>query len=476
MGNTELLVETMAEKIDVLKQRLAEASRVPAPADHLTACKLDCLMSMLPLLLGGPRAAAVGPAVLQDPGKLMKLEADKATLKAEKKTLEGQCEQLKEENKRLKEQNETLEARCAAVPAVTPMSFEEIAQAAFEDQPATPISQPPAELREEDLKRCMVALEGASQENTRLKKENEENFSAAQADCQRQIDELEVKVDHWEQVAQECHQAIAGTALAVTPAVTPPAPPALPTPETGDIVMEDSPVLGQGTCDPLTDAQRSYRVRKWNITPDPRTGERVPGQTLRSVNSIVSSPLRIPVLDDVGSRSIPVLSKDSLEIQRQLGGLVDRLKEVYQTMRPEIWTAANCSELQAQYVNDTKTMLSRLACQLVDAITRKAAANNVSGQVATTIPDALKAPCEETLQARIENLTPGGTPQDAGSAMVSALESLFQTWMTSVEGTDASDTIVHGIFCPILSKVGTCTWPIEVSASQALGAAWNAAR
>ena len=477
MGNTELLVETMAEKIAVLKQRLAAAESSRAPGDHLTACKLDCLMSMLPLLLGGPRAAALEPAV-SDPSKLIKLEADKSTLKAEKKTLEGQCDQLKKENKSLKEQNEALEARCKEGVAGAPMSFEEIAKAAFEEEDQPKVSVPTTDLqtqldsRTEDLKECVDKLEAIKQENDRLRRENAEGFSAAQAECQREIDEMEGQITKWEQVARECQQVIAETALPA--AAAPPVAPLLPMPETGDIVMEDNPILGQGTCEPLTAAQRTYRVRKWNVTPNPKTGERVAGQMLRSVDAIVSSPLRIPILDDVGTRGVPVRPKGSLEIQQQLGGLANRLKEVYQIMRPEIWT--DCSALQAQYVNDLKTMLSRLACQLVEAITRKAAANNVSDQVAAHIPNALKAPCQETLQARIENLTPGSTPEDAGSAMVSALANLFQTWMTNVDETNASDTIVRGIFCPILSKIGACSWPVDVSASQALGAAWNARR
>lgn len=492
MGNTELLVGEMAQKIAVLKQRLQMAEAPQAPPDHLTACKLDCLMTMLPLVLGGAGAAPAtiqAPAMIQAPvdtSKIVKLEGDKATLKAENKVLEHQCDQLKKENKSLREQ---LAAKPTPEAAPT-MTFEEIAAGTFGAKPpaaTAPTTDLQAKLervtRERD--QAMAALKedprDEGEEVATLREHLARSIPLSQFnDLSTRCQQIDRNLADCIKVRDDCINLTTGVVTTTTEAVTttpgPTAPPLPVAAEEGTVVMEDDPQIGQGACAPLTDQQRTFRVRKWNVTPDPRTGERVKGTTLRSINAIVSTPLRIPQLDDVGSKSLPVPVKGSLEIGQQFGGAVSRLRDVYQLMRPEIWTGENCGELQAQYIADVKTMLSRLACQLVDALTRKAAANEVSEQVNAQIPDALRAPCDETLLGRLDSLTPGTTPQEAGSAMVTALQTLFQTWMTNVDATDASDTIVKGIFCPILSKVDACTWPTTVNETQALGTVWNKTR
>ena len=494
MGNTEVLVESMAAKIQVLKERLAATEHRGGHSPE--ACKLDCLMAILPLLLGGPRAAALAPAMMA-PGvpapdvshlhsKIASLEADKVKLKAEKEALEQKCK--------------LLESRCeameitAAAEAPPVVSFEEIAKASWEDDtgappvPAAPSADLQAQLdkvtRERD--QAVAALEAEPADDAEVIA----SLRSQIADCVplTTFTELKTKSDTANADLAACIEmrddCIARTRGVPAPVTTTPAPattevataPIAP-PEPGQVVMADNDILGQGTCEPLTDAQRTYLVRKWNVNPDPRTGERVPGQTLRSVQAIVSSPLTKPSLDDVGTRDVPVPVKGSLEIDQQFGGHVQRLKEVYQLMRPEIWTGNNCEALQAQYVNDVKTMLVRLACQLLDAITAKAAANNVADQVDGKIPDALKAPCDTTLAGRIAGLAPDVTAQEAGASMVAALERLFLTWMERVEeGTDAGPDIVHGIFCPVLSKAAACVWPLDVAKSQAWGKAWNAAK
>lgn len=480
MGNTEVLVDAMAQKIAVLKHRLSEAERTP---DHAASCKLDCLMAMLPLLLGGSRAAAVAPAVTGPaapvPPDTSRLHERISHLEADKAELKIKIEKLKAEKAILKSQCAELETAKAEKPTV---SFENIFSETFGGAPEPPVtpSSTDADLRAQ-LAKVTAQRDAAlalldekkgvlEEENARLKQSMSQAVSMADyTTLKTECEKVNTKLAECVDVRDNCIEQIGGEA---PHAVVAPAPIAPTLPDTGGIIMEDNPILGQGTCDLLTDAQRSYRVRKWNITPDPITGKKIPGQTLRSVSSIVSTPITLPPLGDVGSRFNPVPANDRLEIQQQLGGLVTRLKEVYQIMRPGIWTGANCGDLQAQYVNDVKTMLSRLACQLVNAINQKALANNVSDQVTISIPDALKS-CEETLETRIASLTPGTTAQNAGAAMVSALETLFNNWMINVDATDASGTIIHGIFCPILSKIDACTWPTDVSGSQALGAVWN---
>ncbi len=520
MGNTELLVESMAAKIQVLKERLAATEH--RGGHSIEACKLDCLMAMLPLLLGGPRAAAIGPAMMA-PGapvpdvshlhsKIASLEADKVKLEAEKNALEQECNLLKSRCEQLEvtvaaeppaPDAEALmreisaaslgtEAPTEGAPLQTGVCTQEELDAAVANERKGTLA---AVAKAEEVKEeCEAALAEITKRNAdvveRLKAGGAGGISdAAKEEIAKLEARLQTCIDQTRACLDRMRPVLPGAIETPAPVIAEPAPPApeaAPEPEgavippppavPGAQVTEDDTQFQKDTCNPLNDYERSVRIRPLRKTAT-KKGEFVPltGAGFRSIDTIVSGPVVGTGKHDFDDPEKGFSQRTIFENAMETPLL--QLKNIYEILRPKIWDDPACQPVRDQYLADVTSAVVMGACYFVAQILSRSAAKPYAQAVRDATPTALQTPCNTALAERIAALSPETEdPQNRGTALLASIVTQFFTWSETAYAADpANAAALHGLFCSILPRTPQydCVVPADASTRTIWANAWN---
>lgn len=494
MANTELLIETLAHKVEVLKERLAQSQ--PHDSDHLTACKMECVLSLLPLILSRQDGAGV---VSVDTNRLMHLEAERAKLKEEVKAAERRCKecpkcpQLEEQVKSLQEQVKTLQSEKEEAPALT---FDQIAQATFgASEDCSQLRQQLAE-RQTQLDRVMTELAAAAAERRSLPERcvSEEHMQQMHAQYARDVAEVQQALETANASLEKCQaqleiavpsqQASASSA----PVTQPPQPSATGPPRQ----TVSAPVTGSPPS--TSSAQPPRQALSAPVTRPPQEdcsplspGERAERQIHDSIESSIDNMVNQMILQQqpqgmrFRSGNTDVWTPPpQLRIVGTILRYANWLTQVYRTRRPRLFespTPKECGELLAQFQADMKKLVARLGCQRVNEVLQKAQVNDVSTYVTRDIPPALGTQEGGCLEALMRAQVTDGDVASLGANLVNALQGLFSDWLNSAlkplpDAPPANANIIHGIFCPLLPAVGDCVWPTDKN-FVAWERAWN---